>query len=123
MKMMNEVRNMLNKKGLWSALLVCFLLFSGAAYSDGLQDLVLSKLDGKGSVDSINVARKTIVVNDRLYSLDNRVTVFDVVNRKNSSIEKVKVGDTVGFKSKALSKPTAPYDQLIVKIWILKNSK
>ena len=114
---------MLNKKGLWSALLVCFLLFSGAAYSDGLQDLVLSKLDGKGSVDSINVARKTIVVNDRLYSLDNRVTVFDVVNRKNSSIDKVKVGDTVGFKSEPLSKPTAPYDQLIVKVWILKNSK
>ena len=112
---------MLNKKGLWSALLVSYLLVMATANADSLQDFVLTKLDGKGTVDSINVGSKSIVIDDRQYVLSNNVTVFDVKNRKNSSIDNVKTGDTVGFKSKALSEPTAPYDQLIIKIWILPS--
>lgn len=113
---------MLNKKGLWSVLLVSYLLVTATANADSLQDFVLSKLDGKGSVDSINVDSMSIVIDDRSYVLSNNVTVFDVKNRKNSSIENVKVGDSVGFKSKALAVPTAPYDQLIIKIWILPGN-
>lgn len=110
---------MLNRKSFWSLLLVSYLLVTATANADSLQDFVLSKLDGKGTVDSINVDSMTIVVNDRSYSMTDNVTVFDVKNRRNSSIDKIKVGDTVGFKSRPLSKPTAPYDQLIVKMWIL----
>lgn len=110
---------MLNKKGLWSALLVSYLLVMATANADSLQDFVLTKLDGKGNVDSINVDSMSIVINDRSYVLSNSVTVFNVKSRTNSSIGKVKSGDSVGFKSKALAVPTAPYDQLIEKIWVL----
>lgn len=114
---------MLNTKGLWSALLVSYFLVIATANADGLQDYVVSKLDGQGTVDSINVAAKQIVINDRSYVLSRNVTVFDVKNRRNSSIDRIKVGDTVGFKSRALPQPTAPYDQLIIKIWILPSTK
>ncbi len=113
---------MLNKKGLWSVLLVSYLLAMSTANADSLQDFVLTKLDGKGTVDSINVDSMSIVIDDRSYTLSDNVTVFDVKNRRNSSIENVKPGNSVGFKSRPLSKPTAPYDQLIIKIWILPDN-
>lgn len=113
---------MLNKKSFWSVLLVSYLLVISSASADSLQDFVLTKLDGKGSVDSISVDSMNIVIDDRTYKLANNVTVFDVKKRRNSSIDKIKVGDAVGFKSRPLPVPTAPYDQLIVKIWILPDS-
>jgi hypothetical protein len=112
---------MLNKKSFWSVLLVSYLLVIASANADSLEDFVTSKLDGKGTVDNINVDSKSIVINDRSYVLSNTVTVFDVNKRKNTSIENVKVGDSVGFKSKALAEPTAPFDQLIEKIWIMSG--
>lgn len=111
---------MLNKKGIWSALFICLFISAATASADGIQDYVLTKLDGQGSVDSVDVTNRKIVISDRSYSLSRNVTVFDVSKKRNSSIERVKVGDNVGFKSKPLPNPTAPYDQLIVKLWILK---
>lgn len=113
---------MLNKKSFWAVLLASYFLVITSAGADSLQDFVLSKLDGKGTVDSINVDEGTIVVNDRSYTLASNVTVFDVKNRRNSSIDQVKAGDSIGFKSRPLAQPTAPYDQLIVKIWVLPGA-
>ena len=113
---------MLNIKRLCSALLVSCFLAIATANADSLQDYVVSKLDGQGTVDSINTQANQIVINDRSYVLSDNTTVFDVKNRRNSSVDKIKVGDTVGFKSKALAQPTAPYDQLIIKIWILPST-
>ena len=111
---------MLNKK-LWATLLVSYLMLVATAGADSLQDFVLTKLDGKGTVDSINAQTSQIVINDRSYKLSRNVTVFDVRNRRNSSVDDIKAGDTVGFKSRPLPQPTAPYDQLIIKIWILPS--
>jgi len=110
---------MLNKKSLWATLLVGYLLAVTSANADSIQDFVLSKLDGKGTVDSIDLLTDRIVINDRSYKLSGNVTVFDVKNSRNSSVDKIKVGDSVGFKSRPLPQPTAPYDQLIIKLWIL----
>lgn len=112
---------MLHKKGLLSVLLVGCLLLVATAHADSLKDFVLSKLDGQGTVDSINTESSQIVIDDSSYSLSGNVTVFDVINKRNSSIDNIQQGDTVGFKSRPLPKPTAPYDQLIVKIWILPS--
>ena len=122
MNSQNEVNKMLNIKKLWPALLVSYFLAIATANADSLQDYVVSKLDGQGTVDSINAAAKQVVINDRSYVLSSNVTVFDVKNRRNSSVGDIKVGDSVGFKSKALSEPTAPYDQLIIKMWILPST-
>ena len=122
MNYQKEVNNMFNKKRLWSVLLVSCLLMVSAAHADSLQDFVLTKLDGKGTVDSIDLGSMSIVINDRSYQLSDNVTVFDVANRRNSSVENIKTGNSVGFKSRPLPNPTAPYDQLIVKIWILPNT-
>ena len=112
---------MLNRKSIWATLLVSYLLVIATANADSIQDFVLSKLDGKGTVDSIDLQADRIVINDRSYKLSSNVTVFDVKNSRNSSVDKIKVGDTVGFKSKPLPQPTAPYDQLIIKLWILPS--
>jgi hypothetical protein len=117
---------MLNKNGLrmsiLGSLLLTMALSVAVTNADGLQDYVLSKLDGKGTVDSINVAAKNIVIDDQLFALSRTTTVFDVKKRRNSSLENIKQGDRVGFKSKPLSKPTAPFDQLIIKMWILPSN-
>lgn len=112
---------MLNKKHIWAMLIVSYLVLVATAGADSLQDFVLTKLDGKGTVDSINAQTNKIVIDDRSYSLSGNVTVFDVRNKRNSSIENIKVGDSVGFKSRPLPQPTAPYDQLIIKLWILPS--
>jgi len=112
---------MLNKKSVWVTLFVSYLLLVATAGADGLKDFVLSKLDGKGTVDNITPGANTIVINDVTYTLSSNVTVFDVKNRRNSSIDNIKVGDSVGFKAKPLPQPTAPFDQLIIKLWILPS--
>ena len=112
---------MLNKKGLWLGVLFAVLLPIAVAQADSLKEFVLSQLDGKGTVDSINVDAHSIVINDRAYTLSKNVTVFNVVRRTNASVDDIKAGDNVGFKAKPLSKPTAPYDQLIIKLWILPS--
>ena len=112
---------MLNRKGIILGLLFGLLLPLTLAQADGLQEFVLSQLDGKGTVDSIDVSRQQIVIDDRSYVISRGTTVFDVVNRKNVSLDGIKAGDVVGFKSKPLAKPTAPYDQSLIKIWILPS--
>ncbi|WP_455199901.1 hypothetical protein [Kaarinaea lacus] len=112
---------MLNRAGITLGLLVALLLSLTAAHADGLEEFVMSQLDGKGTVDSINVAGKQLVIDDRSYVISRSTTVFDVNNRKRVSLDGIKAGDTVGFKSKPLSKPTAPYDQSLIKIWILPS--
>lgn len=112
---------MINRKGLTLALLFGLLLPLTFAHADGLQEFVLSQLDGKGSVDSIDVSSKQIVIDDRSYVISRSTTVFDVNNRKRVSLDGIKPGDSVGFKSKPLTKPTAPYDQSLIKIWILPS--
>lgn len=112
---------MLSKKGLWLGLMLILLLPFATAQADGIQNFVLSKLDGKGTVDNINVAENRIVIDDRLYILSGNVTVFDLNRRNNVSVSDIKAGDSIGFKSKPLPKPTAPYDQVIIKLWILPS--
>lgn len=112
---------MLNKKGIWLGLMLAVALPIAAAHADGLKDFVLTQLDGKGTVDNINVDTHVITINDKSYTLSRNVTVFDVVHRTNSSIDSVKLGDNVGFKAQPLPQPTAPYDQLIIKLWILPS--
>jgi len=112
---------MLNKKGITLSLLLALLLPLTIAQADGLQEFVLSQLDGKGTVDSINVSGQQLVIDDRTYVISRSTTVFDVNNRKRVSLDGIKAGDIVGFKSKPLAKPTAPYDQSLIKIWILPS--
>jgi len=112
---------MLNKKGIMAGLLFGLLLPLTLAHADGLQEFVLSQLDGKGTVDSISLTSQQIVIDDRSYVISRGTTVFDVNNRKRVSLDGIKPGDVVGFKSKPLSKPSAPYDQSLIKIWILPS--
>ena len=121
MNIEKEVKNMLNKKGLWLGMLLALLLPLAVAQADGVKDFVLSQLDGKGTVDSIDVDGRSIVINDRTYTLSRSATVFNVVRRTNSAIDNINAGDNVGFKAKPLPKATAPYDQLIVKLWVLPS--
>jgi len=113
---------MFNRRYFMSALLASCLLYLSSAGADSLEDYIRTKLDGKGTVDSIDLNQNHIVINDRLYILASGVTVFDVKKNRDSSIDKIKVGNAVGFDSEPLPKPTAPYDQLIVRIWILPGT-
>ena len=112
---------MLNRTGITLSLLLALVLLATTVHADGLEEFVLSQLDGKGTVDSINVSGKQLVIDDRTYVISRSTTVFDVNTRKRVSLDGVKAGDSVGFKSKPLSKPTAPYDQSLIKIWILPS--
>ena len=114
---------MLNGKGIWLGFLLTAWLPFNAVQADGIQDFVLSQLDGKGTVNSVDASANKIVIDDRLYILSRTVTVFDVTRRTNSSVSDIKPGNTVGFKAEPLPKPTAPYNQVIVKIWILPSDK
>lgn len=115
------------RKGLsLGALGVTGVLFSmlmglATAQADGLQEFVLSQLDGKGKVDSISVGDRRIVIGDRSYVMSRNTSVFDVSRKRNASLRDIKAGDLVGFRSRPLPKPTAPYDQSIVKLWILPS--
>ena len=75
-----------------AAILLGIMVLTTTAYADGLKDFVLSQLDGKGTVSSVNTNSNRIVIDDVSY---------------------------VVFRAKPLPNPTAPYDQNIVKIWIL----
>ena len=110
-----------NRKGLILGLLFGLLLPLTLAQADVLQEFVNSQLDGKGTVDSINVSNKQIVIDDMLYVISRGTTVFDVNVKRSVSLDSIKPGDRVGFKSKPLAKPTAPYDQSLIKIWILPS--
>jgi hypothetical protein len=112
---------MLNRKRIVLGLAFGLLLPLALARADGLQDFVLTQLDGKGTVDSIDAASQKIVIDDRSYVIASDATVFDVNTRRNLSIDGIKAGNVVGFKSKPLAKPTAPYDQSLIKIWILPS--
>lgn len=114
-------RQGLNRKGIIIGLLFGLLLPLTLAQADGLQEYVLSQLDGKGTVDSINVSGQQIVIDDRSYVISRSTTVFDINNKRSVSLDGLKVGDLVGFKAKPLTKPTAPYDQSLIKIWILPS--
>lgn len=109
----------LNRKGMIIGLLFGLLLPLTVAHADSLQEFVLSQLDGKGTVDSVDVPGQRIVIDDRSYVISRGTTVFDVNNKKSISLDGIKIGDVVGFKAKPLTKPTAPYDQSLIKIWIL----
>ena len=110
-----------NRKGLILGLLFGLLLPLTLAQADVLQEFVNSQLDGKGTVNSINVSSKQIVIDDMLYVISRGTTVFNVNVKRSVSLDSIKPGDRVGFKSKPLSKPTAPYDQSLIKIWILPS--
>ena len=112
---------MLNKKGIIFGLLFGLLLPLAVVHADGLQEYVLSQLDGKGTVDSVDVSGKRIVIDDRSYVISRNTTVFDVNKKRSVSLDGIQVGDAVGFKAKPLTKPTAPYDQSLIKIWILPS--
>lgn len=90
--------------------------------ADALKEFVLSQLDGRGIVNNMDLAKRTIVVDDSIYDLARTVTVFDATANKPSSLRSINVNDEIGFKSRALREPTKPYDQLITKIWILKRN-
>ena len=90
--------------------------------ADALQEFVLSQLDGRGIVNSIDLDNRTIVVDDTIYNLARTVTVFDATANRPGSLRSINVNDEIGFKARALRKPTKPYDQLITKIWILKRN-
>jgi len=113
---------MANKYGLRLGLLLTLALLVGVAQADGMKDLVRSHLDGKGTVDSVDATNNKIVIADKLYVLSDNVAVFDSIHRQNISVEDIRPGNRVGFKSKPLSKPTAPYDQVIVRLWVLPKS-
>jgi hypothetical protein len=98
------------------------LMCLATAQADGLQEFVLSQLDGKGTVDSINTHDNRIVIGDRTYVMSRNTSVFDVSRKRNASVRDIKAGDMVGFRSRPLPKPTAPYDQSIVKLWILPSN-
>jgi len=110
---------MLNKNGLWMGLVLALAMVFSAAQADGIRELVTSKLDGKGSVDRVDETASSIVIDDKLYVLSDNVTVFDAIHRRNVAVGDIKPGNMVGFRSKPLPKPTAPYDQVIVKLWIM----
>jgi len=112
---------MLIKKGTWVGAMLLGLAVS-VTHADGIKDLALTHLDGKGTVDSIDASNDKIVINDKLYFLAEHVSVFDAAHRRNSSVEDIKPGNSVGFTSKPLSNPTAPYDQMIVRLWIMPTS-
>lgn len=101
--------------GIWLGLMLC----TGSVLGNGLKDFVLSKLDGKGTVSSIDVQNLHIVIDDVVYVISRHTTVFDVNKKTRVYLDDIKGGDSVGFKAKPLARPTAPYDQAIVKIWIL----
>jgi uncharacterized protein (AIM24 family) len=112
---------MFNRKGIIVGLLFGLLLPLTVAHADGLQEYVLSQLDGKGTVDSVDVSGQRIVIDDRSYVISRSTSVFDVNKKRSMSLDGIKVGDIVGFKAKPLTKPTAPYDQSLIKIWILPS--
>jgi len=112
---------MLNRKGIIVGLLFGLMLPLAIAHADGLQEFVLSQLDGKGTVDSVDVSGQRIVIDDRSYVVSRSTTVFDVNKKRSVSLDGIKVGDAVGFKAKPLTKPTAAYDQSLIKIWILPS--
>ena len=112
---------MLKRKGIIIGLLLGLLLPLTLAHADGLQEFVLSQLDGKGIVDSVDVSGQQIVIDDRSYVISRSTTVFDVNRKRSLSLDGIKAGDVVGFKAKPLTKPTAPYDQSLIKIWILPS--
>jgi len=113
---------MTKKYGLRLGLLLTLALMFGIAQADGMKDLVRGQLDGKGIVDSVDASNNSIVIEDKLYVLSDNVAVFDSIHRQNISADDIKTGSRVGFRSKPLSKPTAPYDQEIVRLWILPTS-
>ena len=113
---------MATKFGLGLGLLLMLALVASVAQADGMKELVLSHLDGKGTVDSIDATNNKIVIADKLYVLSDNVAVFDSIHRQNISVDDIKSGNRVGFRSKPLSKPTAPYDQVIVRLWVLPTS-
>jgi len=112
---------MFNRKGIIVGLLFGLLLPLTVAHADGLQEYVLSQLDGKGTVDSVDVSGQRIVIDDRAYVISRSTSVFDVNKKRSVSLDGIKAGDAVGFKAKPLTKPTAPYDQSLIKIWILPS--
>jgi len=114
---------MLNKKGWFLGLLFGLLLPLTVTHADSMKDFVLTQVDGRGTVDSINVSGQKIVIDDRSYVIAHGTAVFDVNTRRSVSLDDIKAGDAVGFKSKPLAKPTAPYDQSLIKLWILPSQK
>ncbi len=120
--LISKLNRKFNGSGYAYMVLITILLPFSLAHADGLQEFVLTQLDGKGTVDSIDLPGSKIVIDDISYVLSRGTTVFDVNNRKRVSLDGLKPGDFVGFKSKALKKPTAPYDQSLIKIWILPSN-
>jgi hypothetical protein len=115
------IRQGLIGKGMIVGLLFGLLLPLTVAHADSLQEFVLSQLDGKGRVDSVDVSGQRIVIDDRTYVISRSTTVFNVNNKRSVSLDGIKAGDVVGFKARPLTKPTAPYDQSLDKIWILPS--
>ncbi|NOZ52565.1 MAG: hypothetical protein GXP08_05390 [Gammaproteobacteria bacterium] len=114
---------MLKLKGMLLLTITMVLFTLNSAVADELKDFLLSQLDGKGMVDAINVRKHTIIIEDRLYYLSKNVNVFDIRRKTHVSINRLRPRNKIGFKTSALKKPTAPYDQLITRIWLLpKNS-
>jgi len=103
--------------------LIMVLLSTNTAATDDLKRFIVSQLDGRGTVDVINVDARIIIVDDRLYQLSKNINVFDVKHKTNVRVGRIRAGNHVGFKTSALKKPTAPYDQLITKIWLLPNDR
>ncbi|MGD8560138.1 MAG: hypothetical protein PVH04_10765 [Gammaproteobacteria bacterium] len=104
-----------------AAILLGIVAWATTVNADGLKDFVLSQLDGKGTVSSVNTTDNRIVIDDVSYVVSRTTTVFNVAQKRNGSLRDVQPGDSVGFRAKPLPRPTAPYDQNIVKIWILPS--
>jgi len=93
------------------------------AMADELKDFILNQLDGKGTVNAINVDSRTIIVDDRPYYLSRNVNVFDIEAKRHLRVNHVRTRHRIGFKTSALTTPTAPYDQLITKIWVFPTDR
>ena len=119
--LINKLNRKLNKAGITLIVLFVCLIPFAMAHADSLQEFVLTQLDGKGTVNSVDLTKSKIVIDDLSYVIARGTTVFNVNNRKRISLDGLKPGDYVGFKSKALKEPTAPYDQKLIKIWILPS--
>jgi hypothetical protein len=95
------------------------LLAATAVQADGIEDYINQQFDKTGYVNSLDTSANTVVIDDRLYFLSSNVPVFDMTAKTSVNINAVTSLDKIGFKTRALKKPTAPYDQQITRIWIL----
>ena len=108
-----------SRRILYLVLTLLCLMGVTQAQADGIEDFVNQQFDKSGFVDSIDVTANTIVVDDRLYFFSANTPVFDVARKTNSGIRSLSNQMKIGFKTRTLKQPTAPYQQQIIRIWIL----